>query len=96
MSLSTLFIYIFCGTAVAGGTAVVAGLVGLLISPVALAAVPIGAAFGVITARTVHRYNVAEITGRIEMTTEAVVRGQTPEHPVERFVRTRIIRRPRR
>jgi len=84
------------GTAVAGGTAVVAGLVGLLISPVALAAVPIGAAFGVITARTVHRYNVAEITGRIEMTTEAVVRGQTPEHPVERFVRTRIIRRPRR
>lgn len=84
------------GTAVAGGTAAVAGLVGLLVGPVALAAVPVGAVFGVIVARTAHRYNVAQIIGRIEITTEAVVRGQRPEHPVERFFRTRVTRRPRR
>lgn len=83
------------GTAVGGGTAVLGGLVGLLISPVALAALPVGAAIGVATARAVHRYNVARITGRIEMTTEAVVRGRQPEHPVERFIRTRIVRRSR-
>ncbi len=83
------------GTVVAGGSAVAAGVIGLLITPVALAALPVGAAVGVIAARVVHRYNVTQITGRIEMTTEAVVRGQHPEHPVERFIRTRIIRRGR-
>ena len=84
------------GTAVAGSTAVVAGLIGLLVSPIALAALPVGAVVGVATARIMHRHNVEQISGRIEMTTEAVVSGQRPEHPVERFVRTRLIRRPRR
>ncbi len=84
------------GSAVAGGTAAVAGLVGLLISPMALAFAPVGAVIGVAVARSAHRYHVAQIAGRIEMTTEAVVRGQTPEHPVERFIRTRVVRRTRR
>lgn len=84
------------GTAVAGGAAAIAGLFGLLVSPIALAAIPAGAVIGVVTARAVHQRNVSRITGRIETTTEAVVRGQRPEHPVERFIRTRLISRPRR
>lgn len=87
---------IFGGSALACGTAAVAGLVGLLVSPVALAAVPVGAVIGVAVARSAHRYHVAQIMGRIEVTTEAVVRGERPEHPVERFLRTRMARRPRR
>ena len=84
------------GTAVAGGTAAVVGLIGILISPFALVAMPVGAAMGVATARAVHRHHVTHVAGRIEMTTEAVVRGQRPEHPVERFLRTRVVDRLRR
>lgn len=83
------------GGAVAGGTAAVAGLIGLLISPIALAALPVGVVLGVATARAVHSHHVGQIIGRIEMTTEAVVRGEQPEHPVQRFIRTRVVRRPR-
>ncbi len=84
------------GAALGGGTAAVFGLIGILVTPVAFAALPVGAAIGAVMARVVHRRTVDQITGRIEMTTEAVVRGEQPEHPVERFFRTRVVRRPRR
>ncbi len=81
------------GAAVATGTAAVAGLVGILVTPFALAALPFGALAGVATARVVHHYNVKHISAQIEMTTEAVVRGHSPVHPVERFFRSRFGRR---
>ena len=83
------------GTAVAGGSMAVVGLVGVLVSPIALAALPIGAIAGVLTARTAYRYHLGRVSDRIEMTTEAVVRGERPEHPVQRFIRTRVARHPR-
>ena len=83
------------GSAIAGCTAAVAGLVGILVSPLAFVGLPVGAAVGVVTARIVHHHNVANMSGQIEMTTEAVVRGHRPEHPVERFFRTRVVRRLR-
>jgi hypothetical protein len=83
------------GTVVAGGTGVVVAVVAALTTPLALLALPVGALGGLAVARFVHHEHVRVVAGQIEMTTEAVVRGEVPEHPVERFIRTRLIHRRR-
>ena len=83
------------GAAVAGSTGVVIAAAALLTSPFAFLGMPIGALAGIAVARAVHRRHAEAVTAQLELTTEAVVRGQTPVHPVERFVRTRLVRRPK-
>ena len=81
------------GSAVAGGSMMFAGLVGLLVTPVAFVALPVGAAAGVMVARFTHRQTTNQVAAQIEFTTEAVVRQERPVHPVERFMQSRVFKR---
>jgi hypothetical protein len=81
------------GSAVAGSSMVAVGLVGLLVTPLAFAALPVGVVVGVVTARLVHRQTTNQVAGQIEFTAEAVVRDQRPVHPVDRIIQSRLFKR---
>ena len=81
------------GTAIAGGVGAVTVTVAALTTPLVLLALPLGVVGGLATARALYRQNVRPLAGQIETTADAVVSGRSPEHPIERFVRTRLWRR---
>ena len=76
------------GSTVAGGSLVVVGMAAALTGPLALVALPFGAAAGLATARVRHRRTVDKVTGHVEHATRAVARGERPATPVERLMRS--------